>query len=200
MITQNHYNLSLTKYDYLVLRRAAKYRRFANYEDLVQEGRIALMQALKSYNSKVNDNFEWWADQYIKTRLIRQANKHCDLHIPMDEVRNGNVPIKVSSRQLLEYIDQKPNAEEQHYSKEVIVEVRKVIDELPKELQKIVKMFYGVEYTSTRREYKGPSGKVDGDAIDVICQQLHMSRMTCVRHLRIAQEILRNRLGDIEVY
>jgi len=69
-------------FDYLVLLKAKRYKIFPNYPDLVQEGRVALLASLETFVPE-KGSFTWWANQYIKTKLSREANKHSTMRIPM---------------------------------------------------------------------------------------------------------------------
>lgn len=77
-----YFNYCLEYFDYICKQQASPYFKFNNYEDLLQEARIALYCAIKSYNpqkSKDKDGKEYfaqWAILYIKTRLKRKANKY----------------------------------------------------------------------------------------------------------------------------
>lgn len=75
-------NEIMTKYDFLVTKFASKYKGYSNYQDLLQEGRIALLQALKTHDAK-KGSIECWAYYYIKTVLARKANWHLDIHVPI---------------------------------------------------------------------------------------------------------------------
>lgn len=81
-------------FDYLVLLKAKKYKIFPNYPDLVQEGRIALLASLETFDPK-KGSFTWWANQYIKTKLSREANKHSTMRVPMKMARTFS-PQKIS--------------------------------------------------------------------------------------------------------
>lgn len=54
----------------LVHSRVARYQRFPNGPDLVQEGFEALLKALESYRDQ-KSAFSWWADKYITTQVNR---------------------------------------------------------------------------------------------------------------------------------
>jgi RNA polymerase sigma factor (sigma-70 family) len=79
----------------MVLIHTRKYIKFPNYEDLQQEGRIAILSAMKSYVVGKGMFFHW-AHQYIKTKIARTANKHSDVNYPMKEFGGEDFqPIKL---------------------------------------------------------------------------------------------------------
>src|SRR5690606_5567177 len=90
----NHLNVCAKKLDYLVTNKAFKYKNYSNYEDLLQEGRIALLMSLETYKGE-KGNFFAWSKQYITTRLSRKANKHSTITIPLDKAKNFK-PFKIS--------------------------------------------------------------------------------------------------------
>lgn len=77
-----HERLCINKLKYIVMTKTAKYRKFNNYEDLVQDGFEALFMAVRNYNPS-RGSFFWWAHKYIDTRISRHANLHTTIRYPL---------------------------------------------------------------------------------------------------------------------
>lgn len=82
----------------LVNRRCARYRRFDNHPDLIQDGLEALCLSLETYDPS-KGSFIWWANKYIGTRVARAANQHSAIRIPiakagvMKPIRTSKLPL-----------------------------------------------------------------------------------------------------------
>lgn len=100
---QAKYNECLRKLDFLVIMFCRKYVSFDNYEDLLQDGRIALMKAIDTYKIG-SSNFYYWSKRYISTRVARRANKHSTINISLKDSKNTR-PIKVSMPNMRSSID-----------------------------------------------------------------------------------------------
>lgn len=95
----NLQNKTIEKLYFLVSSNLYKYKNFSNYKDLEQDGIIAMLKAMKTWEREKGP-FSYWAREYIKTRISRQANKHSDIKYPMDVAKNSR-PIKVSKMPLI---------------------------------------------------------------------------------------------------
>src|SRR5882757_5429473 len=60
---------------YFVQMKTGKYKKFANYEDLNQEGMEVLLKAMKTFKNN-KGSFFFWAGLHVNTRLARSANNH----------------------------------------------------------------------------------------------------------------------------
>lgn len=77
---KSYFNYCVTYFDFLCKKRIKKYRQKNNYDDLLQEARIALIMALKSYDiskgtCKDGRYFTWWANIYINEAVVRAIRK-----------------------------------------------------------------------------------------------------------------------------
>lgn len=169
------------KFDFLVERKTRKYRSFANYEDLKQDGRVALMNAFESFKPGKGD-FIYWANQYIKTKVSREANRHSTIKIPIKHTKHIQ-PYKVS--QLPVIIDHQLHAEDTFESNELQEKVKTAIAELPQMQQLVIKMHY--EFGS----YKNQS-------ISKICDELNISRTDVRKILDSARQSLKEKLQHLE--
>lgn len=161
------------KFDYLVLSKLYKYRNFANYEDLKQDGRVALLLALRNFNPH-KGSFFWWANQYIKTKIKREANCHSALKIPIKQTQK-NHPYKVSQMPIM--IDAALDPLQSVEQKEIKKQVREAIQQLPCDQRKIIEL-NGIKSYSISR----------------ISKELKINRIECVRLLNDAKENLKQNL------
>lgn len=134
-----HENICMDKFRYLVSMRTGRYKNFANYEDLNQEGFVALLKAMKTYKSK-KGNFFAWAHKYITTRISRAANQHTTIRYPL-AVAKDMPPHKELVM---------PTQIEEHYCPDVRLEVsednqavKDAIKSLSRRKQRIIKLAFG---------------------------------------------------------
>ena len=167
--------MCLSNFDYLVKNKTQKYKKFTNYEDLYQDGRIALLAALNTY-SPDKGNFYWWADKYIKTRLSREANRHSTIKIPIKKTKTIQ-PYKVS--QLPTVIDLSPSALDEIMNQELKKEISNALGKLPDE-QRIILELNGIKSYS----------------INQISKELNIKKSECIKLLKEAKKNLRNYLEE----
>ncbi len=132
-------NYCMSKLQFLVDRRAVKYRKFSNYLDLRQDGFEAMLLAFKTYNHK-KGNFSWWADKYIKTRISRCANAHSTIKFPIKKAAELK-PYKVGAIPVV--IDGGPDGFDSFHVSENKEIISKAIDGLPDTHKNVVKKMYG---------------------------------------------------------
>jgi DNA-directed RNA polymerase specialized sigma subunit len=82
-----HERICIEKFKYLVTMKTGKYKSFNNFDDLNQEGYLALVTAMKNYNPSLG-SFFWWAHKYIDTRISRSANLHTTIRYPLKVAKN----------------------------------------------------------------------------------------------------------------
>lgn len=172
--------------DYLVEGRARRYRGFSNYDDLCQDGRLALYLALQSYEPEKGD-FYWWANKYIKTKISREANRHSTIKIPLKHTKTV-LPYKVS--QLPVIVDGNPSACESMEKDQTSSIVRSAVGKLPEDQRRVVELHY---------EMAGHGHRKEEYSIGKICDKLNITRLSCVRLLNKAQEALRQDLLELEI-
>lgn len=67
-------------------RHSARFRKYTlNGEDVEQDAQLALLLAIKTWSPRAP--FLWWAEQYIKLKVSRSANKHSAFKIPIGKAR-----------------------------------------------------------------------------------------------------------------
>lgn len=171
--------------DYLVEARTRKYKGFSNYDDLKQDGRLALYLALQSYEPDKGDFF-WWANKYIKTKISREANRHSTIKIPLKHTKYIT-PYKVS--QLPVIVDNGPDAFDSINKDESSFLVRNAVSRLPDNQRRVIELHYEMN-TGNRRETF---------SIGKICDRLNISRGSCVKLLNEAKKTLKQELSELGI-
>ncbi len=171
--------LCIEKFDYIAQNKVRKYKAFSNYDDLLQEGRIALMLALNSYETGRGCWF-WWANQYVKTKISREANKHSTVKIPIKQTKNM-LPYKVAQMPVM--TDDTDSAIDSMETSERTLQVHSAISKLPSLQRKVVEMYF--EVGAARKE---------SNSIASICNELDLTRKDCVKILTQAKRDLKKHL------
>lgn len=175
---------------YMVFNKTSKYKKFSNYDDLVQSGFEALLCALKTFDSK-KGSFAWWANRYISTRISRVANTHSTIRIPMTKAKEMP-PYKVANTQLEEmshfettgwrFVDfQTPQLSLESAQRRQ--DIAEAIEQLPAQQQQIIKLVFEFE-----------SGAKSN--INWVSEELKISRATCIKLLEEAKQTLQNLLQN----
>jgi len=172
---------ALRKFDYIVELHASKYRKFSNYKDLSQEGKMGLMIALMKFDPKRSKNFFKVANWYIKTRIKRAANKHDVMKVPLNSpkekilTRICDVPIMV---------DKDCRQDEVIEKIQFLEHIRSSIDHLTEEQAHVICLYYGIDtkrYCSTNKKTMSLFG---------ISKKLKIPKENIVAILDAAHEIL----------
>jgi RNA polymerase sigma factor (sigma-70 family) len=171
--------------EYLVDARTRRYKGFANYEDLKQDGRIALYRALQTYKPEKGD-FYWWANKYIKTKISREANRHSTIKVPLKHAKLVQ-PYKVSQLPII--IDGEISALDHIAKDEAVTLIRSAVEKLPEDQRKVITLHYELGGASDNRR--------DLYSIGKICDRLNISRMSCIKLLAEAKKTLKRELIDL---
>jgi RNA polymerase sporulation-specific sigma factor len=174
---KKHEQLCIENFKYLIFMKTGRYKSFANYDDLNQEGFEALLKAMKNYNP-TKGSFFWWAHKYIDTRISRSANLHTTIRYPL-KVAKINIPHKETSLPLL--------VEEQYCPDKRLEELQSVnsiqtaMCFLTEEQKNIVNLSFGF----------------GGDkplSINKICKKLNISRSYCIRLIDSALDVIKEKI------
>ncbi|TGE35106.1 sigma-70 family RNA polymerase sigma factor [Desulfosporosinus fructosivorans] len=83
----------------------------AEYDDLIQEGRIAIYRAILSYDTKLNIPFLHFLRMVVKRKLIDNIRKYtCQKHVNLNEAYSLNNVISESEE--TSFLERLPNAED----------------------------------------------------------------------------------------
>jgi RNA polymerase sigma factor (sigma-70 family) len=155
--------------------RTNKYRKFDNHDDLVQEGFVALMNAMKNYDPK-KGSFFWWAHKYIDTRIARHANQHTTIRYPL-KVAKENPPHKEASLpRLVDEEFRRPDNEVE--ALEISDHIRDTLDFLSEDQRKVLRLSFGLD------------GGVPL-SMTKICEKLDIPRSRCIKIIHSSLASLR---------
>jgi RNA polymerase sigma factor (sigma-70 family) len=174
---EKHEALCIQKFIYLVTMKTGRYKAFSNYEDLNQEGMLALVKSMINYNPK-KGCFFYWAHRYIDTRISRSANLHTTIRYPL-KVAKAVTPHKESILPLL--IEERYCPDKELESSQTIHAVEAAMNVLSLEQQNIINLAYGF----------------DGDkplSINKICKKLGVSRLNCIKLINGSLAILKDKI------
>jgi RNA polymerase sigma factor (sigma-70 family) len=185
------------KFEYIIVSKLQKYRAFANYDDLKQDARIALLLALRNFDPK-KGSFFWWANQYVGTKIKREANRHSSFHIPLKHAKELQ-PHKESfdpicynrstasfvlaneiEKQISLFVDSPLNGLQAIETNEVRMLVKNAMEKLPEEQRKIIEL-----------------NGIKSYSINKISKELKLTRTDCVNLLNKAKENLKQSLQNI---
>jgi RNA polymerase sigma factor (sigma-70 family) len=174
---QIHERKCIEEFSYIVKMKTAKYKAFANYDDLVQEGYEALIKAMKNYNP-ARGIFFWWANKYISTKISRSANLHTTIRYPL-KVAKATTPHKENSMPLL--IEEVYRPDKELEKAELMQILDTASDKLNPTQKEIINLAFGFN------EDKSIS-------INKICKKLNISRLHCIKNINSALAILKDNI------
>ena len=128
------------KLSFLVYSNVKRYRRFPNYEDLVQEGFVGLIRAVRRFNYKLFPNFFVYSERWIQHNIKRAASRFDVVYSP-NRVR----VIYTDPPELSDDADPGESQETQCILKEASQKVRKALNEFPIRDREIVERIFGLD-------------------------------------------------------
>lgn len=133
-------NKIVTELSFLVYSVTKPYRSFPNYEDLVQEGFIGLIKAVRRFDHNRFPNFFVFSEQWIRHSVKRAASRFDIVYNP-DKTRVVYAePSEVGKEE--EQVEETP--EEQFFAKERTICMEKVLHDLPERDREIVRRIFGL--------------------------------------------------------
>ena len=172
-----HERLCVEKFSYLVSMDAKRYKSFANYDDLYQEGYEALVKGMKNYNPKKGNAF-WWFHKYIKTRITRSANTHTTIRYPL-KVAKENIPHKETNMPVM--IEEVHRPDRELEGAQITNAIMNSIDLLDKQQKEVIMLVYGI----------------NGDkplSINKACKKLGISRVSCNKIIENSLAMIRDNI------
>jgi RNA polymerase sigma factor (sigma-70 family) len=133
-------NICVEKFRPLIQVRVRHYKKYGNYQDLIQEGYVALSLAMNNFDS-TKGSWLWWAHKYIKTKVARKAKDHGLIKSSFKEMKKGNVPIIVP----LEIIIENNSPEQMLIEKRDASNIDKYFSSLTETEKKIISMYFGFQ-------------------------------------------------------
>lgn len=132
-------NRIITELSFLVYSNVQPYRKFPNYEDLVQEGFIGLLKAVRRFDYTRFPNFFVFAEQWIRHYVKRAASRFDVVYNPNKSRVVYAEPAEVGKE---EEVQDTP--EEVFFEKERSSKIEEVLGELPERDRDIVKRIFGL--------------------------------------------------------
>lgn len=133
-------NDMVNKLGFLVYSNAKQYRKFPNYEDLVQEGFVGLIDAVRKFNYHKYPNFFVWAERRTKHRIKRAASRFDVVYSPDKKRVVYAEPSEIEE----EEVENTP--EQQFFAIEQKMRVESVLGEFSDRDSDIIKRMFGIGY------------------------------------------------------
>ena len=175
----NHEQVCMAKFRYLVTMKTGRYKTFSNYDDLNQEGYEALIKAMKTFKPNKGSFFAW-AHKYIGTRISRSANLHTTIRYPL-KIAKATAPHKESIMPI--QIEERYCPDKQLEESQTNYLIHKAISVLTIKQKEIINLAFGF----------------DGDkpmSINKICKKLNISRLDCIKSINNALSVMKD---DIKI-
>lgn len=131
-------DLIVEKLSFLVYSNARPYRNFPNYDDLVQEGFVGLIKAVRKFEWHRFPNFFVYSNQWIRHSVKRSASR-------FDVVYNPNKNrVVYSEPDETEVIPADEGPEEVFFSQEKVDSIDKILGDFPDRDREIVQRIFGL--------------------------------------------------------
>lgn len=174
---KKHETICANKFSYIIHIHTAKYKNFSNYEDLLQEGYVALINALSNINPNKGNVF-FWLHKYTSTRISRCANLHTTIRYPL-KVAKEIPPHKENVMPVM--LEEKLIPELEVETAEVSHLIANIIEELQPQEQEVIKLYFGFEGLKKL-------------SVNKICKELKISRKRCLELINSGVEYLKNNI------
>lgn len=176
---KRHELICIEKFKYLITMHTGQYKSFPNYDDLNQEGYVALIGAMKTFKLNKGSWF-YWAHRYISTRVSRAANAHSTIRFPIRYAKKHpphketKLPIMIEQRVLF-------CPEKTFEGAEISNAIECAMKLLNRKQKKIVNIYYGLTGDKP-------------NSISKLCKKMKMSRMNTIKTLNTALELLKQNI------
>jgi len=173
---------AINRFAYIVAMHTNKYKKFANYEDLYQEGMVGLVLALNNFDPERSKNFFKIANWYIKTRIKRSANKFDVINVPMNVAKDVALN-RVSDMPVVADLADDPY---EFMEKEQLIDnIQIALDCLDDVHKTIICKYHGINERNEKI-------LIERESLTNIAKQMKMSRINVQKALAEAYDILLN--------
>lgn len=128
------------KLAFLVYSNAKSYRKFPNYEDLVQEGFVGLLRATRKFDRTLFPNFFVYAERWIRHCIKRAASRFDVVYNPNRSRVVYAEPVEIGNEEEVE-----DTPEEMFFIKEKSSQIERVLNDFPERDREIVKRIFGLD-------------------------------------------------------
>jgi RNA polymerase sigma factor (sigma-70 family) len=184
IIYDNYLRIVFDKFSYIIDVHTNKYKKYANYQDLRQEGALGLFIALNRFDPNRSKNVFKLMNWYISTRIRRSAHKHDVIRFTLKQSKDNQHLNRVETMPVI--IDEAKNPHENLESNIIAKDVRNAIFKLSDIEKNIVNMYFGIDKTKK-------------NTISNICNQTKMSRIKVLEVLQSACEKLSEDLNYFNI-
>ncbi|KKN34726.1 hypothetical protein LCGC14_0790700 [marine sediment metagenome] len=133
-----HSNI-VERLSFLVYSNCKMYRKFPNYEDLVQEGYIGLLRAVRKFDRNLFPNFFVYSERWIRHSVKRAASRFDIVYNPNKTRVVYAEPSEIGKE---EEVDSTP--EDTFFEKEKSSRIEEVLNDFPVRDREIVKRIFGL--------------------------------------------------------
>lgn len=133
----------IKKLSFLVYHQAKQYRGFPNYDDIVQEGFIGLLKAVRRFEWERFPNFFIFSEQWIRHYIKRAASR-------FDVVYSPNKSRVIYAEPDENEIDESDGPEEILFTQERKESISKVLGEFSKRDREIVQKIFGLDQDNSQ--------------------------------------------------
>jgi len=124
---------------FLVYSNAKFYRKFPNYEDLVQEGFIGLIRAVKKFNYNLFPNFFVYSERWIRHCVKRSASRFDIVYNPNKSRVVYAEPAEIGAEK-----EDDSTPEDIFFAKETGDKIEEVLNDFPDRDHEIIKRIFGL--------------------------------------------------------
>ncbi|KKN00416.1 hypothetical protein LCGC14_1138040 [marine sediment metagenome] len=124
---------------FLVYSNAKSYRKFPNYEDLVQEGFIGLIRAVKRFDRNLFPNFFVYSERWIRHSIKRSASRFDVVYCP-----NKNRVVYAEPADVGAEEETNETPEDVLFVKETCQRVEEILNDFPDRDCEIIKRIFGL--------------------------------------------------------
>lgn len=137
---------------FIVYSNVRQYRKFPNYEDLVQEGFVGLVKAVKKFNHTLFPNFFVYSERWIRHSVKRAASRFDVVYNPKRHRVVYAEPAEIGEEQEAE-----ETPEDTFFTKETSQKIEEVLEDFPLRDRDIIKRIFGLgDYDSQTLREIGP--------------------------------------------
>jgi RNA polymerase sigma factor (sigma-70 family) len=133
-------NKMIESLSFLVYSSTKKYRKFPNYEDLVQEGFIGLLRAVRRFNHNLFPNFFVYSERWINNGIRRAASRFDVVYSP-----NRSRVVYAEPSDVGKEEDSQDGPEDTYLAKEATQKVRDVLCEFSAREREIIERIFGLD-------------------------------------------------------
>lgn len=174
---KKHEKKCIEQFKYLVSMKTGRYKAFSNYDDLNQEGFMALLTAMNNYNPK-KGSFFWWAHKYIDTRISRSANLHTTIRYPLRVAKN-ETPHKETIMPTL--IEERYCPDKELENSQSMRSLQSACSLLTDDQKQVINLVYGFDSDKPM-------------SINKVCKKLNITRSQCVKIMNTAHSVMKDHI------